>query len=51
VEDPTQPKTKESQGNPEKPKHKPVPAETRLYVGHWAAILEDMNKILAQEED
>lgn len=28
-----------------------APAEIRLYATHWAEILQEMNRILAQEED
>ena len=35
----------------EKPNVNPLPEETRLYRSHLPAILEEMNKILAQEED
>jgi hypothetical protein len=50
VEDPKPSKTKKAKGQPE-PKFKPLPAETRLFTSHWAAILQEMNKILAQEKD
>ncbi len=35
----------------ENPPIKPLPAETMLYVAHWAEIQKEMNRILALEED
>lgn len=49
MKDPSQTKTEKPLL--ERPKPKPLPAETRLYRSHLPAILEEMNKILAQEED
>jgi hypothetical protein len=50
VEDPKPSKTKKTKGDSER-KCKPLPAETRLFASHWPAILQEMNKLLAQEED
>jgi len=49
VDSPT-PKQDEKQ-TAEKGDRKPSPAEVRIFVAHWAEIQQEMNRILAQEED
>jgi len=50
VDNPT-PKQNDKPAPAKKVDSKPSPAEIRLYVAHWAEIQQEMNRILAQEED
>jgi len=50
VDNPT-PKPDETSAPAEKPGGKLSPAEIRLYVAYWSEIQQEMNRILAQEEE